>query len=36
MYFDDKDYQKYLDDITELSLDNEKFYKEIKRINGIT
>lgn len=36
MYFDDKDYQKYLDDITELALDNEKFYKEIKRINGIT
>lgn len=35
MYFDDKEYKKYLDDITELASNSEKFSIEIKRINGI-
>lgn len=35
MYFDDKEYKKYLDDITELASDSEKFSVEIKRLNGI-
>lgn len=35
MYFDDKDYEKYLNDITELALDNEKFYKVMCKTNGI-
>lgn len=35
MYFDDKEYKNYLDDITELASNSEKFSVEIKRINGI-
>ena len=35
MYFDDKEYKKYLNDITELASDIEKFSIEIKRMNGI-
>lgn len=35
MYFDDKEYRKYLDDITELASNSEKFSIEIKRINVI-
>ena len=35
MYFDDKKYKKYLDDITELSLDSDKFAVEIKKVNEI-
>ena len=35
MYFDDKEYKKYLDDITELALDSQRFTEEIKRMNGI-
>ena len=30
IYFDDKEYRKYLDDITELASNSEKFRKEIK------
>ncbi len=33
MYFDDRDYQKYLDDITELAEDKDKFYKEIRKVD---
>ena len=33
MYFDDKEYKKYLDDITDLALNSEKFSMEIKRVN---
>lgn len=33
MYFEDKEYNKYLHDITELALDRECFYKEIRRAN---
>ena len=35
MYFDDKEYEKYLEDITELASNSEKFSIEINRINGI-
>ena len=28
-----KEYKKYLDDITELALNSEKFSMEIKRVN---
>ncbi len=35
MYFDDKAYDKYLSDITELALDKEKFHKAICDANGI-
>ena len=35
MNFDDKEYRKYLDDITELASNSEKFSIEIKRTNGI-
>lgn len=35
IYFDDKEYEKYLYDITELALNSEKFSMEIKRVNGI-
>ena len=35
MYFDDNEYKKYLDDITELASNSEKFSEEIKRINKI-
>lgn len=35
IYFDDKDYEKYLNDITALALDKEKFYKAICEANGI-
>ena len=35
MYFDDKEYKDYLDNITELALNSEKFSKEIKRANKI-
>ena len=35
MYFDDKEYKKYLDEITKLALDSDKFSFEIKRVNGI-
>ena len=35
MYFDDKEYKKYLDDITELASNNEKFSIEIKRVNEV-
>lgn len=33
MYFEDEEYQKYLDDITNLALDSEKFSEEVKKIN---
>ena len=36
MFFNDKDYEKYLNDITNLALDKEKFYKAICEVNGIT
>ena len=35
MYFDDKEYEKYLYDITDLALNSEKFSMKIKRVNGI-
>lgn len=35
MYFVDKQYKKYLDDITELASNSEKFSMEIKRANKI-
>jgi len=35
MFFDDKEYKKYLDDITDLALDSDKFAVEIKKINEI-
>ena len=35
MYFEDKAYEKYLNDITELALDKEKFYKAICDANEI-
>lgn len=35
MYFEDKDYEKYLNDITELALDKEMFYKVMSKTNGI-
>ena len=35
MYFNDKEYKKYLDDITELASNSENFIVEIKRMNGI-
>lgn len=35
MYLDDKQYRKYLDNITELASNSERFSIEIKRINGI-
>lgn len=35
MFFYDKDYEKYLNDITNLALDKEKFYKSICKANGI-
>lgn len=35
MYFDDKEYKKYLDEITELALDSDKFALKIKKVNGI-
>lgn len=35
MYFDDKEYKKYLDEITKLALDSDKFSFEIKRVNSI-
>lgn len=35
MYFDDDDYKKYLDDITNLALNKEKFYEEICKVNKI-
>ncbi len=31
MFFDDKEYKKYLDDITDLALDSDKFAVEIKK-----
>lgn len=35
MFFDDKEYKKYLDDITDLDLDSDKFAVEIKKVNEI-
>lgn len=35
MFFDDKEYKKYLDDITDLALDSDKFAVEIKKVNEI-
>ncbi len=35
MFFDDEEYQKYLDNITELASNSEEFSVEIKRVNGI-
>jgi len=35
MYFDDVEYEKYLDDMTTLALDKERFCDEIKRVNNI-
>ena len=35
MFFDDKEYKKYLDDITDLALDSDKFSVEIKKVNEI-
>ena len=35
MYFDDKEYKKYLDDITELASNSEAFSVEIKRVNEV-
>ena len=35
MFFDDKEYKKYLDDITDLVLDSDKFAVEIKKVNEI-
>ena len=35
MFFDDKEYKKYLDDITDLALDSDKFAVEIKKVNQI-
>ena len=33
MYFEDKEYEKYLDDITELALNSDKFDFEIRKVN---
>ena len=35
MFFDDKEYKKYLDDITDLALDSDKFAVEIKKVNEV-
>ena len=35
MFFDDKEYKKHLDDITDLALDSDKFAVEIKKVNEI-
>ena len=35
MYFEDMQYEKYLDDMANLALDKERFCTEIKRINNI-
>lgn len=35
MYFEDKDYEKFLTEITNLALDKEKFHKAICGANGI-
>ena len=35
MFFDDNEYKKYLDDITDLALDSDKFAVEIKKVNEI-
>lgn len=35
MFFDDKEYKKYLDDITDLAIDSDKFAVEIKKVNEI-
>lgn len=35
MFFNDKDYEKYLNDITNLALNKEKFYKAICEVNRI-
>ena len=35
MFFDDKEYKKYLDEITDLALDSDKFAVEIKKVNEI-
>jgi len=35
MYFEDKEYEKYLEDITKLALDEAQFKKEIKKINNL-
>lgn len=35
MYFNDEEYNKYLDNITELALNSKKFEKEIKKVNEI-
>lgn len=35
MFFDDKEYKKYLDDITDLAVDSDKFAVEIKKVNEI-
>ena len=35
MFFDDKEYKKYLDDTTDLALDSDKFAVEIKKVNEI-
>lgn len=35
MFFNDKEYKKYLDDITDLALDSDKFAVEIKKVNEI-
>lgn len=35
MYLDDKEYKKYLEDITELASNSENFREKIKRINKI-
>lgn len=35
MYFNDKEYKKYLDDITELASNSKRFLVEMKRMNGI-
>ena len=35
MFFDDREYKKYLDDITDLALDSDKFALKIKKVNGL-
>ena len=35
MFFEDNEYKKYLNDITDLASNSEKFRVEIKRMNEI-
>lgn len=36
MYFDDKDYERYLNNIMNLVLDKEKFHEKICKVNDLS